>query len=171
MSKARQVMMLIVASATIGTMASAQDGRPDSEACRDSVATGLYRRCALWMENGRIRRGEEGVIVGRQFFIMPPRLSRVVAGDSALAYANLFERRSKQSTGMALLGGVLFGVSLASTGCDGSNSCISDWGFGNAGFPLLIAGTASLGIGAHLQVRALRAAAKSVWWNNSRFAR
>jgi hypothetical protein len=164
--------MLIVASATVGSVASAQDTRPDSEACQDSVATGMYRRCALWMEGMKVRRGEEGVVVARQMFIIPPRLSRVVAGDSALAYANLFERRSKQSTAMAILGGVLMAISVANAECGGAYSgCAYDWGFDSPGFPLLVAGAVSVGISAHFQVRAMRAGAKAVWWNNSRFAR
>ena len=172
MRKAREVLMLIVASAAIGTVASAQDTRPDSEACRDSVATGMYRRCALWMEGTKVRRGEEGVVVARQLFIIPPRLSRVVAGDSAVAYANLFERRSKQGTAMAILGGILVAISVANAECGGDyNGCAYDWGFDSPGFPLLVAGTISVGIGAHFQVRAMRSAAKAVWWNNSRFAR
>jgi hypothetical protein len=172
MRKARQVLLLVVASATIGTVASAQDTRPDSEACRDSAATGLYRRCALWMEGNKVRRGEDGVVVARQAFIIPPRLSRVVVGDSALAYANLFERRSKQATAMAVLGGVLMAISVANAECGGDyNGCAYDWGFNSPGFPLLLAGVASIGIGAHLQARGLRAGAQAVWWNNARYAR
>jgi hypothetical protein len=170
--------MLIVASATIGSgvprsaSGQAPDTRPDSEACRDSVATGMYRRCALWMEGTKVRRGQEGVVVARQTFIMPPRLSRVVAGDSALAYATLFERRSTQATSLAILGGVLVGISVANAKCGGAYSgCAYDWGFDSPGFPLLLAGALSVGIGAHFQVRATRAGAKAVWWNNSRFAR
>ena len=172
MRMARQVLMLIVASATIGTVASAQDTRPDSEACRDSAATGLYRRCALWMEGNKVRRGEDGVVVARQTFIIPPRLSRVVVGDSAVEYANLFERRTKQSTAMAVLGGVLMAISMANAECGGDyNGCAYDWGFDSPGFPLLVAGAVSVGISAHFQVRAHRAGEKAVWWNNARFAR
>src|SRR5690348_999025 len=109
--------MLIVASAAISTAAVGQDTRPDVEACRDSTATGMYRRCALWMEGDKVRRGEEGTIVARQFLIMPPKLSRWVVGDSALAYANLFERRHKQSTALYVLGVALVAISIANAEC------------------------------------------------------
>ena len=167
-----RTLMLVVASATISGGVGAQDTRPDAEACRDSVATGMYRRCALWMDGTRFRRGEEGVVVARPSFLVPAHLSQVVSGDSALAYANLFERRSKQATALAVLGGVLMAVSVANADCGGTyNGCAYDWGFDSPGFPLLIGGAVMVGISASFQVRAVRAGAKSVWWNNARYAR
>jgi hypothetical protein len=167
-----RTLLLVVALATISSVAGAQDTRPDVEACRDSAVTDTYRRCALWMDGNNFRRGEEGLVVARQFFIVPAHLSRVVSGDSAVAYANLFERRSKQATALAVLGGVLMAVSVANADCGGTyNGCAYDWGFDSPGFPLLLAGAVSVGIGAHFQVRAVRAGAKSVWWNNARYAR
>jgi hypothetical protein len=175
----RKVLMLIAASAAIGigaaprfASAQAPDTRAETDACRDGAATGMYRRCALWMEGSKVRRGEDGAVVTRQFLIMPPKLSHFVVGDSALAYANLFERRSKQSTALYVLGVALVAISIANAECGGQyNGCAYDYGFDSPGFPLLIAGAVAGGLGAHFRVRATRAGQQAIWWNNARFAR
>ncbi len=172
----KRVLALIAVSAAISTAAAAQDTRPDSVACTDSVATGLYRRCALRIEGGKVRRGVEGVVVAKPRFFRPTALTRVVAGDSAVAYAGLFERRSGQASALQLVGGFLYAgayVVLARRDCvpTGFGFCDyrdnHDWIAGS----MAIGGLALSITGVVFQVKAQRAASRAVWWNNERFAR
>lgn len=168
----RRLLVLVAASTAISTAALGQDTRPDSVACRDSAAAGLYRRCALWMEGNTVKRGEGGQVVGRWGFFIPTPLTRLVAGDSAMYYARRFERRSKQSVGLLVLGAAVMVFSVSKADCGGTyDGCQYDYGFSSPGFNTLLAGAVLSGIGAHLQVRAMRAGARAVWWNNERFAR
>jgi hypothetical protein len=171
MNRLKLALVLIAASAAVST-ASAQNTGTETAACRDSATTAMYRRCALWMDGGKVRRGEQGAVVGRRMLIIPAHLSRLVAGDSAMAYANLFERRSKQSTALVVLSGILIGISVSNAHCGGQYSgCAYDWGFNSAGFDLLAGGVVLTGLGVHFQERANQAGTQAVWWNNARFAR
>jgi hypothetical protein len=172
MNDLKKVLMLIVASATIGTLAAAQDTRADSEACRTEAAVGAYHRCALWFEGNKVRRGSEGTVVAGQGLFGPPHLTQLVAGDSAMRYARLFERRSKQSMALVVIGAAVMVLSATQADCSGKYSgCEYDWSFGSPAFGILLGGAALTGIGAGFQVRATRAGAKAVWWHNERFAR
>src|SRR5881392_2621186 len=115
----KRTLMLIAVSAAISTAVTPRhvagqtpDTRSDAVACRDSVSTGMYRRCALWMDGNRVRRGEDGVFVGRPGFLRPMALTRLVAGDSAMSYAALFEHRSRQSGAFLIAGGALMAAGL-----------------------------------------------------------
>ena len=170
----KNVLLLVVASATISAVAAAQDTRSDAAACLDTSAAlvGMYQRCALWMEGNKVHRGEEGTIVARQRIILPPRLSRFVVGDSAIRYANLFERRSKQSTALYVLSGVFVALSAFNAQCGGDyNGCAYDYGFDSPGFSLLITGGVLSVLGAGFHVSAQKAGARAVWWNNARYSR
>jgi hypothetical protein len=173
MSQMKKILMLVVASAAISGTAAAQDTRSDNVACLDTTAAaGMYRRCALWMEGNKVHRGEEGTVVTRQGFFVPPHLTRFVAGDSARAYANKFERRSKQSIALFVLGGIFTGLSVAQARCGGQYSgCAYDYGFDSPGFNMLLAGGVMAAVGGGLQVSAAKAGHRAVWWNNARFAR
>lgn len=179
MKHVKQVLMLVATAVAIGiggaprsASGQAPDMRPDTEACRDSVVTGMYRRCALMFEGNKVRRGSDGVVVAGQGLFGPPHLTRIVVGDSAMAYARLFERRSNQSMALLFLGGVVIGLSATQADCSGQYSgCAYDWGFGSPAFAMLLGGGILTGIGAHFQIRATRAGAKAVWWHNERFAR
>lgn len=173
----KRALMLIVASATISAVASAQDTRSDIVACRDTVnAPGLYRRCALRFEGGKVRRGEEGVVVAKPGFFAPLRLTQVVAGDSATAYARTFERRSRQAGAFGFAGGVLMAGALIVLdrrectenlvlGCDHHDNL----DFVAAG--LVIPGIGFTIAGGILQTKASRAGSRAIWWNNERYAR
>ena len=167
------MVLLIAVSAAISSAAGAQDTRSDIVACRDTATTGLYRRCALWLDGNSVRRGEEGLVVARPGFFTPIRLSRVVAGDSALWYAHRFEHRSRQAAFFGVIG------ALALAGTLSSSNCVSGGAFGcgawdthrGTALGLLVGGTVFSIAGVHFQVQARRAGAKAVWWNNERFAR
>ena len=172
----RRILTLIAVSAAISTAAGAQDTRSDAIACADSVVTGLYRRCALWIEGNRVRRGETGAVVGRPGFFRPIPMTRIVSGDSAVAYARTFERRTRQSNTLLFIGGMMFAGAYAVLDSRQCTSTLVDpcdhWDNGD-----WIAG--SLGVGALaisipgliLQVKAQKAGAQAIWWNNERFAR
>ena len=165
----KRLLLLVAASAAISSAAAAQDVRSDAVACRDIATTGLYRRCALWIDGQRVRRGEEGVVVGRPGFFKPAAMTKLVVGDSAQRYAELFERRSRQSNAF-LVGTAVFVTSTyvyianrqCSPDCGNENLIAGAFTVGSMG--LLISGVS-------LQVRAQRAAARAVWWNNERFSR
>jgi hypothetical protein len=129
----------------------------------------------LWVDGGKVRRGEEGAVVGRPGFFRPMALTRVVAGDSAMSYAVLFEHRARQSNVFGIAGGALTAAGLIVLarrpcqptffGCDHRDN--GDWVGGSLIVPGVLLGIVSGAI----QVRAQRARAKAVWWNNKHFAR
>jgi hypothetical protein len=173
----RKVLVLVAASVAISTAALAQDTRSDSEACRDTASVqGLYRRCALWIDGNKVRRGEEGIVVGRPGIFSPLRMSRLVAGDSAMRYAQLFEHRSKQSGGFLFVGSALLVASevvLGSRECHVNIIGACDYRDNHdfvAG-SLFVGGLGFTIPGAVLAAKARSAGARAVWWNNSRFAR
>jgi hypothetical protein len=172
----KRILTLIAVSAAISTAAGAQDTRSDAVACMDSVVTGLYRRCALWIEGNRVRRGESGAVVGRPGFFRPIRMTQIVAGDSALAYARTYERRTRQSTTLLFIGGALLASAYAVLDSRACTSTIVDpcdhWDNGDWIAGSLAVGGLALSIpGLVLQVKGQRAGAQAVWWNNERFAR
>jgi hypothetical protein len=172
----KRILALVAASAAISSAAPAQDTRSDLVACRDSATAGLYRRCALWIEGRNGRRGEEGTIVGRPGFFRPVAMTRIVAGDSAQMYAMQFERRMKQATTLQFIGGALLATAVGILdsrdcqqniigGCDYRDNL--DWVAGS----LAVGGIVIAIPRMILQVKAQRAGAKAVWWNNERFSR
>jgi hypothetical protein len=172
----KRILLLIAASATIVSALEAQDTRSDATACTDSVVTGLYRRCALWIEGAKVRRGESGAVVGRPGFFRPIRMTQLVAGDSAMSYARTFERRSRQSSTLLFVGGMMMAgayMVLDSRQCTSTivGTCDHrdnrDWIAGS----LAIGGLAISIPGMFLEVKARKAGAQAVWWNNERFAR
>jgi hypothetical protein len=89
-----------------------------------------------------------------------------------MTYARRFERRSKQSVALMVLGGAVMIFSISKADCGGTYAgCKYDYGFNSPGFNTLLAGGVLSGTGAYLEMRALRSGAKAVWWNNERFAR
>ena len=175
----KRLMMLVAASAAISAAVAprfasgqAPGDVPEPESCKGSVIPGAYHRCALLFEGNKVRRGSDGVVVAGQGLFGPPHLTELVAGDSAMRYARLFERRSKQSMALVVIGAVVMMGSTAAAECGGSYSgCAYDWGLKSTGFNVLLGGAVLTGVGINLQLRATRAGMKAVWWHNERFAR
>ena len=171
----KRIVLFLVASVTFVGSAGAQDSRSDAVACADTTpSAGLYRRCALWDDGTRIRRGEEGVVVAAPRFLAPIAMTRAVRGDSAMAYARLYERRAKQGGALVIVGAALMGAGIAVLanrecqptfiGCDYRDN--GDWVAGSLYVPGLVLSVA----GGITISRARRAKGRAIWWNNARFA-
>lgn len=169
------IMMTLMAFPAVPALA--QDVPQPAGECA-AAAGASYVRCALWIDGQRVRRGGEGVVVGRPGFFRPLRLTRLVQGDSALHYARGFERNTARAGGFGLLSlGFVVGayVVAASHDCDPdpvfpvcSNS---DDEYVAGAVALLAGGLVSGIVSAVFQNHARRDASRSVFWNNSVYAR
>jgi hypothetical protein len=167
--------MLAIAPGT--SPARGQTPAPAAAQCADSIGPAAYQRCALWLDGTRVRRGSDGAVVARPGFFAPARLSRVVAGDSARAYAALYERNARRSYLLGALSGALLvaayivadsydcarGIFGVCTNADDSHAL--------ATLGLTVAGAVTLVASVPFTVRATRAMGRAVWWHNARFAR
>ena len=159
----------------IATLAG-QDAPAQSSECAASGAT--YVRCALWIDGQRVRRGAEGVVVGRPGFFRPLRLTQLVQGDSAVHYARGFERNTAKAGGFGLLSAafVIAGFIVAD-----SYDCNRDEFLGVCtngdddetftALGLLAGGLVSGIVSGVFQSHARRDASRSVFWHNANFAR
>jgi hypothetical protein len=95
---------------SIAIAAAAPAQTPVEEQCADSAGPAAYVRCGLWLDGTRVRRGSDAAVVAQPGFFAPARLSRVVAGDSARAYAVQYERNARRSYWLGTLSGVLLGA-------------------------------------------------------------
>lgn len=175
-------LMIAALAAAFGAPAFAQ-GETDSVAvtptCSDSVRPGAtYARCALWLDGSSLRRGSDTALVARASFFRSLRLSPYLLGDSARAYARLYERDVRRAN-------LLYAASLVVTGAAvillNSYHCRPEPPFGICANNdnLYVIGTGVL-LGAGFgfafgsipfTARAQRAAARALWWHNANFGR
>jgi hypothetical protein len=171
----RILILASLAAVCAGRHAAAQAAVSDAVACADSApAPGSYARCALSIDGSHVRRGAEAVTIAGPGFFKPLRLTRVVVGDSALAYAAKFEKRSKQSGVLGLLAAGLWVASdiRARDACASGHVCHAFMGEGDdVAFGLLVGSLATLAISVPFQVSGRRAMSRAIWWHNARFAR
>ena len=137
-----------------------------------------YTRCALWIDGPRVRQGAEGVVIGKPGFFRPMRLTRLVQGDSALHYARGFERNTARAGGFAFLSlafGVAAYVVVDSYECNRDaflGVCTNSDDETTLGAVALLAGSLVTGIvSAVFQNNARKDGSRSVFWNNSIYAR
>lgn len=163
--------------ATLATQSPAQQVPGPATSCAEGVGA-PYRRCALWLDGRRVRRGAEGAVVAEPGFFMSPRLTGIVEGDSAMAQARAFERNSNRSIVFGVLSGLMFvGAWSVAEAFDCRPDptfgfcTTTDDNYGLAAAGLLVGGIVSGIASTVLQQRANRAAARAIFWHNSNFAR
>ena len=128
-----------------------------------------YETCALRVEQGffsvNLVRGEFGEKVSR-LGGFGSGVDVLLAGpDSAARYARSYVSASRWSTGLTLLGGIAFGVALAS---------MDDWNDSSFGSPRTVVALAATGIvvvSIPFTVKAQRSLSRAVWWYNEELAR
>ena len=172
-------MRLFIASvllATPVTTVAAQETLAQTTECSASGAS--YMRCALWIDGQRVRRGPEGVVVGRPGFFRPLRLTPLVQGDSAVHYAHGFERNTARAGGFGLLSAAFIVSAFIvadSWDCDRDTTlgiCTNnDDGVNATAIGLLAGGLVSGIVSSVFQHHARRDASRSVFWHNANFAR
>lgn len=131
-----------------------------------------YTACALRSEGTVIRRGSTGEIVARPgFFFRPAAVTRLVSGDSAMAYARLFEHQQRRAQqfgtvgGLALIGSVVLAQAARSSRNDPDRQekyLLPAMGLSLVGL------TFSLPVGFYSH-RAAQSLSTALWWNNLRF--
>ncbi|HYC51822.1 MAG TPA: hypothetical protein VEB19_11985 [Gemmatimonadaceae bacterium] len=157
--------------------AGAQDAPQPATECAVG-ASAAYVRCALWIDGARIRRGSDGAIVAQPGFFRPPRLARLVQGDSAVHYGRSFERNSSRSLVFGVISGLLLGTAWVVAdqyNCNPESMfgiCTNNDDDEALTIGLLALGSLASGITSGVfQVKARRAGARSVFWHNANFAR
>lgn len=165
-----------LAALVVTSSASAQEKwNPDSIACADSSPAASYARCALMFEGNKVRRGMDETVVGRPGFFKPIPLERLVVGDSARKFAAQYATRTRQETVLGTLGAamILAGALIANDDldrhCAGGICSTEDLSPAAAG--LLFGGIGVGLVSIPFHIKAQRAGARAVWWNNLRFAR
>jgi hypothetical protein len=169
----KKVIAAFVAVLSSAATARGQSAAPPNLCAEPVPAAGTYTTCALWMDARGIRKGVDGALLEKPGFFKPVALTRVVIGDSAKAYAATFDRRMKQGFILSTIGAVLTGVGvglLSSHEChrDSFGYCTDDRLVEGG---LIVAGAAFIVVSVPVQLSAQRAGAKSIFWNNARFAR
>lgn len=167
-------IILAVAASNVRAQPSAPTGTPHVPVCADA-ALANYSRCALWLERSRVRRGQEGEVIATRSLLRPMPLTRILAGDSALAYARVYERNARKANVFGLIGlGLEVGaiVAFPYNRCDPGSfgSACPSRDFMTSAY-LLVGSLASFMVSGHFSGRAGRAATRAVWWHNANFAR
>jgi hypothetical protein len=159
-------------------IAAAAGQDPAIPAAECSASGASYMRCALWIDGQRVKRGAEGVVVGKPGFFRPLRLTQLVQGDSAMHYARGFERNTARAGGFGLLSAAFLvaGYIVAdSYDCDRDaflGVCTnSDDESTFTAVGLIVGGIVSGIVSGVFQQHARRDASRSVFWHNARFAR
>jgi hypothetical protein len=159
-----------------GAIRAQENPQPAAECAAGAGAA--YRRCALWMDGRRVRRGAEGAIIAERGFFSPLRLTRVVEGDSAQLYARAFERDTRRAGAYGLLSAVLMvgGVLvLDAYDCDRDPTlgvCTNaDDNYNLGAAALFLGGVVVGGVSGWYEQRAGRNASRAVFWHNANFAR
>jgi hypothetical protein len=90
------VLLLLAADGAGAQPSSVPDPRAAAEAafCGSNAPRGAYTRCALWFEEGVLRRGTFGPTLAVEGWMRPIPLTRFVADDSARAYAAVYEHKT-----------------------------------------------------------------------------
>jgi hypothetical protein len=95
-------------------IAAAQGVTWESEGCVDAARTAPAAQCALLIVGDELFRGAPAATVSAGQLLSPIPLSRFVRGDSARRYALAYERQSRTSRLLRLVGGgAMFFTSVA----------------------------------------------------------
>ncbi len=172
----RVAFVLLATAFPIGALA--QNAPQPATKCAEGVAS-PYLRCALWLDGRRVRRGDEGAIVGEAsgFFQRLP-LPRLVQGDSAQWYARRYSTQVRRARAFGITGIVL---TVANTIYFSSWDCNRNppIGYCENGDDKALTITAGLLLGSFAGylgeaislAHATRSASRAVWWHNANFAR
>jgi hypothetical protein len=143
--------------------------------CTDADPAPSYATCALRNDGLIIRRGVTGEVVARPGFVHGPALTPVVFGDSAIAYAALFEHQHARSAQFAMASSVAMasGFIMFRSACrvGSHSSCHHSAAFSTATIALPVVGMSLLFPATYLGHRASQSLSRALWWNNARFAR
>jgi hypothetical protein len=164
MTFGRNVMMAVVALSAAALRAESQVPTVGSMpvAC-------TYETCALRIENGffsiNLVKGQSGEKVSR-LGGFGSGVDVLLAGpDSAARYARSYVTASRWSNGLTLIGGIAFGLAIAS---------IDDWNdssIGSTEAVVAVAGAGILVVSIPFSLKAQRSLARAVWWYNEELAR
>ncbi len=177
MHAVRVLVTSLVLSSVPMSAGRSQDAPQPATECA-AGASAAYVRCALWIDGARIRRGSDGAIVAQPGFFRPPRLARLVQGDSAVHYGRSFERNSSRSLVFGVISGLLLGTAWVVAdqyNCNPESMfgiCTNNDDDEALTVGLLALGSLASGITSGVfQVKARRAGARSIFWHNANFAR
>lgn len=137
-------------------------------------SVGTYELCALRNDGLVVRQGATGLVVARPGAFRGFALTPLVAGDSALAYARIFERQELRAREFRLAAGaIMLGsgfVLLSRHGVEQHGGFRADKRIPIA-LSLQAVGLALTFPASIYSRRATQSLSTSLWWNNSRFAR
>src|SRR5262245_4800449 len=109
-------LMISAVTAAFSAPVLAQGG-PESvtvaPSCSDSVGSGIYARCALWLEGRSLRRGTDAVPIARHGLFWPVRLTPYLMGDSARSYGQVYDRNARRANVLGLASVVLAVAAVA----------------------------------------------------------
>lgn len=140
--------------------------------CDAPNTANTYETCALRAEGFVIRQGVAGQVLDRPGIFHAVALTRLVAGDSATAYARMFERQQRRSQQLSVAAKVALLGGAALLLVDGQRSDTRR--DGRLLLPAMTLGFVGFGLAYPSAVysrHARTSLSTALWWNNSRFAR
>lgn len=140
--------------------------------CDAPNTANTYAACALRTEGFVILQGAAGQVVDRPGIFHTVALTRLVAGDSATAYARMFERQQRRSRQLSIAAKVALLGGTALLLADGQRGDTRRGG--RFLLPAMTLGFVGFGLAypsAIYSQHARTSLSTALWWNNSRFAR
>ena len=164
--------LIALAATATAQPTEASPARGAAMACNQPQASGAYMSCALWIDDGLLRRGATGDVIASGTPFSPLPLASVVTGDSAVHYALRYQRYAGTGVRLASIGavltlsGVIYGWARGCHDIECSNRSneiaplaleVGGLGFSAVSFPFTLIGR--------------RASVRAIWWHNASLGR